>query len=116
MYGHYITIDSENRIIDGFTTAQRQPGEGDIYLHSGGPVFELFGKDPGRLLYTQVEGVKIWLYSYNNGRVRYRTKAELAEDMPKIAPVPTAEERLKSAEEDIKTLGDTLLVMLGVLD
>lgn len=116
MYDQYITIDSENRIIDGFTTAQRQPGDGDIYLHSGGPVFELFGKDAGRLLYTQVESVKIWLYSYTDGRVRYRTKAELVGDMPVIEPVPTADERLKSAEEDIKTLGDTLLVMLGVLD
>lgn len=113
MYEHYITIDAQSRIIDGFTTAQRSPGEGDIFLHEGGEIFELFGKDPNRMLFFFVEGVKVWQYAYEDNKPRNRTTAEIQADMPPIPHVPTPGERLDDAEADIQTLNDTILIMLG---
>lgn len=113
MWEHYITIDNENRIIDGFTTAQREPSEGDIYLHDGGAVFELFGRDPYRDLYVLIEEQPVWLYAYADGKTRYRTAEELAMDTPVVAPRPSSSQRLEDAAADIETLAMAMTVAFG---
>jgi len=113
MFDHYVSVDSQGRIIDGYTTAQHPPAEGDIYLHSGGPVFELFGKDPYRELALEVESGPLWLYLYEDDKPRHRTKAELAEDLPATNPPRSVDERLSDAEADVQTLTEVLNIMLG---
>lgn len=113
MYEHYITLDSEKRIIDGYTTAQHPPAESDIFLHSGGAVFELFGKDPYRELSLLTQNEPVWLYVYEEGKPRHRTKAELAADLPVTEPPRSVDERLSDAEADVQTLTEVLNIMLG---
>ena len=117
MANHYITIDEKNRIIDGFSDFYRQPEYGDILLRSdGGQEFELFGKDPNRHLWMStpnMQGVKVYLYAYDNGQTRYRTDEELNADIPPLPYTPTVEERLDTAEYNIETLDRVLIIMLG---
>ncbi len=113
MWEHYISIDAQGRIIDGYTTAQREPSEGDVYLHDGGAVFELFGRDPYRDLCVVIEGQPVWLYAYDESRVRYRTAEELAADTPAVAPRPSAFQRLEDAEADIETLAMAMAIAFG---
>lgn len=113
MYEHYITLDDKKRIIDGYTTAQHPPAEGDIFLHSGGEVFELFGKDPYRELSLLTKDGPVWLYIYEEGKPRHRTKAELAADLPVMKPPRGVDERLSDAEADVQTLAEVIKIMLG---
>lgn len=114
MYSHYIKIDEKSRIIDGFTTAQHAPDEGDIKLKdSPNPNFELFDKMPFIPLSINSAGGALWLYLYENGKVRSRTKAELREDLPPRPPKEPADKRLDDAEADIKTLSATVLIIMG---
>lgn len=117
MANHYITLDAQNRIIDGFSDTYRAPAETDILLRSdAGDEFELFGKDPNRRLWMStpsMQGAKVYLYAYENGAPRYRTQDEINADLPALPDTPTPEERLCDAEADIQTLNDTILIMLG---
>lgn len=113
MYEHYISIDSAQRIVDGFTTAQKRPTEEDIFLRRGGERFELFGKDPNRELCMRVQGENVWLYAWDGFAPRHRSKQELAADMPPSPPQPTDRERLESLEADTATLAEALKIAFG---
>lgn len=113
MYKHYISIDNRGRIIDGFTTAQREPHAEDIFLHEGGAVFELFGKDPGRDLFVPANGIEVPLYAYEGEKPRYRSTAELKADIPDVTPPPSTAQRLEDAEADIETLAMAMTVAFG---
>ena len=114
MAKHYITVDEENRIIDGFSDFYRQPKEGDILLRSdGGQEFELFGKDPNRQLWLLTQGVKVFFYAYENGQPRYRSEEEFNADLPPLPHIPSVEERLETAEYNIETLDRVLIIMMG---
>lgn len=113
MADHYITIDAQGRIVAGFTTADHMPGADDIFLHAGGDNFTLFGRGI-RPLSLDTERGSVWLYAYEGGRVRYRTKEEIAADLPPIEPERPIAERLADTEADIATLVDAINILLGV--
>lgn len=113
MYEHYIRIDEQNRIIDAFTTAQRLPEKGDIYLHDGGPEVEIFPRQPGQPLALKNQGTIVWLMVYENGKARNRTKAELEADIPPLPEAPDTGTRLADAEADIAALASVLEILLG---
>lgn len=114
MANHYITIDTKNRIVDGFSDASRAPAETDILLReNAGDVFELFGKDPGRQLWLLTQGVKVFFYAYENGQPRYRSEEEFNADLPPLPHIPSVEERLETAEYNIETLDRVLIIMMG---
>ena len=106
----YITVDEQNRIIDGFSDAFRQPSDTDICINDrGGYQFRLFpGGEENPCLYDW--GHMIPLYKYENGEVIRRTEEEIAADIaaiPVVEPEPTETERNRA---DI----DYLAVMMGV--
>ena len=113
-YDHYIRTDDENRIVDGFSTAERLPEDGDVYLHSSVESrFELY---PGQIappLSFTVQGQRIYDYAYEHGQPRRRSKAELEADMPPVTPVPDTSTRLADAEADIAALASVLDMLLG---
>lgn len=98
---HYITVDAENRITNGFSDAFRQPTEADICINEeGGYQFRLLYLvyDPSyELLYHHHESVEnpplfdfkdmIPLYKYEGGYVRLRTEEEIEADRAEL-PVP----------------------------
>ena len=113
MYEHYISVDSAQRIVDGFTTAQKRPTVEDIFLRRGGERFELFGKNPNRELCMRVQGETVWLYAWDGFAPRHRSKRELAEDMPQTEAPPTDRERIASLEADTATLAEALMIAFG---
>lgn len=114
MYDHYIRIDEQDRIVDGFSTAERAPEAGDIYLHSSEESrFELY---PGQIappLYFAVQGQRIYDYKYEHGQPCRRSKVELEADMPPVPPAPDTGTRLAAAETDIATLAEAMWIILG---
>ena len=101
---HYISIDSNKNITDGFSTAFRQPVGSDILINDmGGYQFRLFpdGEENPQLL--SLQGVP--LYHWNGARVQPRTAEEIAAEAPlPTAPVPTLAERVAICEDAIKEL------------
>ena len=99
---HYVTVDAQNRIINGFSDAFRQPSETDICINEqGGYQFRLFPDgEENPMLFNEND---IPLYAYENGAVRVRTQDEIDADIaaiPEPEITPTAEERLVSLEEE----------------
>ena len=105
---HYITVDAENRITNGFSDAFYQPTEADICINEkGGYQFRLLVKfvdDKGveHILRTEenpalhnFDGTP--LYKWDGVNVLYRTEEEIEADRP-AEPVkePTAEELLNA--------------------
>lgn len=117
MYSHYIRTDSANRITYGFSTFHEQPGEGDILLRdNGGEEFELYGKDFNRPLsfVPTCGGREIYLYKYENGKVKNRTVEELKEDIPEIPPGKTLSERVTENENSIESIDTVINALLGI--
>jgi hypothetical protein len=104
---HYITVDEQNRIVDGFSDAFRQPSETDILLTDKGgyqfrlhylvydPTYELTWhhrvSEENPALYDW-NGM-IPLYKYEGGYVKRRTEEEIEADraaLPK-PETPTTE-------------------------
>ena len=76
---HYIRIDNNNYIIDGFSDAFRQPTENDICINEQGSYqFRLFpnGEENPPLF----EGFGIPLYEWNGSEVVCRAKSDLELD------------------------------------
>lgn len=117
-YEHYIRIDDVGRIIDGFSTFDRQPTEGDILLRSdGGQIFDIRGDGFWRPLWfcpPAFNGLKVYEYAWMNESVRIRTNSEIDADMPPLPPVPSVEEQLQANTEDIETLAEVINIILGV--
>lgn len=84
---HYITVDAENRITNGFSDAFRQPTEADICINEeGGYQFRLCpGGEENPVLFDW-DGM-IPLYKYTDGEVVIRTEEEIEADRAEL-PVP----------------------------
>lgn len=89
---HYITVDEQGRIVDGFSDAFRNPSDTDICIDDkGGYQFRLFpnGEENPQLHEWRY---MIPMYKWENDAVTERTEAEIEADiaaLPKPMP-PTA--------------------------
>lgn len=92
---HYITLDKQRRIVDGFSDAFRQPADTDICINEqGGYQFRLYpdGAENPALFEREIP-----LYKYEDGEIVRRTAEELEADRAaKPAPEPTADELINA--------------------
>lgn len=93
---HYIRLDTQNRIIKGFSDAFELPVDDDICINEqGGRHFELFGVVNPPLMNMQ----GIYIYKYVDGAVMERTAEEIQGDINNLPkPKPTDVERLAALE------------------
>jgi len=96
---HYITIDEQNRIVDGFSDAFRQPSDTDICINEqGGYQFRLFhGGEENPALFEREHMIP--LYAYIDGEIVKRTMEEVEADRTAITkpePEPTADELINA--------------------
>lgn len=84
---HYITVDAESRITNGFSDAFRQSTEADICINEqGGYQFRLFpGGEENPSLYD-LDGM-IPLYKWDGAQIIQRTEEEIEADRAAL-PVP----------------------------
>ena len=98
---HFIRIDTESRIIAGFSDAFQQPQDGDILLHEAGYQFRLFpGGEENQPLFTDDA---IPLYRYDNGVIP-RTEQEIQADrdaLPKPEEQPDYNEFVRGMYEEM---------------
>lgn len=114
MANHYITIDGQNRIIDGFSDSFKTPAATDILIReNAGENFELFGKDPGRPLSFDTQGEKIWKYKWTGESIEHRSMEEINADLPPLPYMPTVEEQVAANTYDIRTLDMAMQILLG---
>lgn len=105
---HYITVDN-GRIVEGFSTAFRQPQDNDICINEqGGTLFRLFpgGEENPPLIDRPT---RCHLYRYENGQIRKATDAELAAELAEIEAnrppaKPTADEVNSQAIAELSIL------------
>lgn len=85
---HYITIDEQNRIINGFSDAFRQPTDTDICINGQGSYqFCLFpGSEENPCLFEREHMIP--LYKYEDGEVVERSEEEIKADRPGPLPEP----------------------------
>ena len=103
---HYICIDEQNRIIDGFSDAFREPTETDICINEQGSYqFRLFpGGEENPSLYNP-DGIP--LYQWVDGQVLLRTPEEIQEDkaaQEPILPQTPIDQRIAAVEDAITAL------------
>lgn len=114
MANHYITLDEQNRIIDGFSDSFKYPATGDILIReNAGDAFELFGKDPGRPLSFLSQGKEVWKYKWTGSAIEQRSTTEIAADLSPLPDVPTVEEQVAANTYDIETLNMAIQILLG---
>ena len=97
---HYIAVDEQNRIVNGFSDAFRQPAEDDICINEqGGHQFRLFqGGEENPALYT-MDGIP--RYRWDGTQAVLRDEAELEADRAALpTPPPTTEEILLELAAD----------------
>lgn len=85
---HYIAVDGENRVTDGFSDAFRRPDKENVCINErGGYQFRLFpqGEENPRLL----DEYGIPLYKWDSSTVIHRTEEEIEADR---AELPEPEE------------------------
>lgn len=99
---HYVTLDEQNRIINGFSDAFRQPSETDICINEqGGYQFRLFPNGEENPMLLNENGIS--LYEYNEG-VFARSKEDIAADeaeLPVPDVVPSVNEKMAALEEQL---------------
>jgi hypothetical protein len=104
MAKHYVRIDSQNRIIKGFSADFEQPQDTDICINAdGGRQFELNGVINPSLINRN----EVWLYKYVDGTVSQRSAEEVQSEIDAInnAPKePTDKARLDAVEAAISAL------------
>ena len=109
---HYITIDENNLIIDGFSDAFKQPKETDICINEqGGYQFRLYPNGEENPMLFEFEHT-IPLYKYENKEVIRRTDKEIEEAIAAIpVPVPTPSQidRVEAQATYTAMMTDTLL-------
>ena len=95
---HYITVDEQSRIVDGFSDAFHQPSETDILLtDKGGYQFRLFpGGEENPSLFEWDSMIP--LYKWEDGEVVRRTEEEIEADRAEI-PVPEPEVEISVWDE-----------------
>ena len=110
---HYITVDDQGRITDGWSDGPHRDDkstEGAICINEkGGYQFRLIingvETEENPPLFT-MDGIP--LYKYEGGKVVERTEAEIEEDRAQIPPPPPSE--LEKLRADV----DFIAVMQGV--
>ena len=107
---HYISMDEQSRIVDGFSDAFRQPSDNDICINEqGGYQFRLFpGGEENPILF---EEHMIPLYKYN-GAVAERSAQEIAADLaaiPEPADLPSQLDMIEAQVVYTAMMTDTLL-------
>lgn len=106
---HYISVDTKNRILAGFSDAFNKPKDDDICINEqGGALFRLFSDGLENPPLTDI-ATRCHLYRYENGQVRKATDAELAAELAEIEdnrpPVqPTADEVNSQAIAELSIL------------
>lgn len=91
-YKHYIRIDGESRIVDGFSDYYREPQEGDIQItENEDKEFRLLGTYKNISLFFKPIAAEtpVYLYKYVDGQIKERTQEELDADYPQLFPEPT---------------------------
>lgn len=106
---HYITVDAQGRIVDGFSDAFREPGANDICINEqGGYQFRLFGGGTENPVLRNENGIS--LYKYEGGAVVRRSADEIDADIAALPePAPTADERRDAQIFYTAMMTDTLL-------
>lgn len=98
---HFISVDEQGRIIDGFSDAFRNPSDTDICINGqGGYQFRLFPdgeENPFLLERTYM----IPLYKWENETVKARTEAEIEAD---IAAIPKPDPDVISDSEALRII------------
>ena len=116
-YEHYIRVDDQSRIVDGFSTYSRQPEEGDILLRAeGGEVFDILEDGVDRPLWFSPPAYpdgKIYRFAWTGEQVRMRSGEEWASDVPPVPPAPDTGTRIADAEADIAVLLKAINIMTG---
>jgi len=98
-YKHYIRVDTEGRIIKGFSNAFEQPVDGDICIdEQGGMHFKMLG-----IVNPNLENVKhIYIYKYTDDYISERTPGEIAADVAASpTPPPTLGELVQALTEAV---------------
>ena len=92
---HYITVDEQSRIVDGFSDAFRQASDTDLCINEqGGYQFRLFPNGVENPCLFDWDGM-IPLYAYIDDKVVKRTEEEIEADrtaIPAVEEQPTAQE------------------------
>lgn len=102
---HYIRLDSECRIIKGFSDVFEQPIGGDICINEQcGRHFEMMGVI--NLPLIDMQGV--YLYKYVNGAVAERTVEEIQGDINAIVTPVSEAELLKAQVQALTAQNDFL--------
>lgn len=109
---HYISIDDQNRITNGFSDAFRQPTDTDICINEqGGYQFRLFpGGEENPNLFDWEHMIP--LYKYEDGQVVKRTTEEIEADIaaiPVVEPQPTQLDKVEAQSTYTAMMTDTLL-------
>lgn len=103
---HYIAIDTNGRIIKGFSDAFEQPIDGDICINEqGGRHFEMLGVVNPPL--TEETGV--YQYKYVDGIVSERTTEEIQGDIANIPTVLSEQEQTNMAIAELTMMVASLL-------
>ena len=104
-YKHYIRLDTENRIIKGFSDAFEQPIDGDICINEQGDMhFKMLGFINPNLENEQ----NIYIYKYASGSISERTADEIQADINAIV-TPVSEAELLKAQVQALTERDEFL-------
>lgn len=105
---HYVSIDAQNRVINGFSDAFEAPREDSICISDqGGYQFRLFVDGEENPSLTDSVGAHLWYWE--NGSVRAATEAELEAERAEIAanappPMPSDAQRLATLEAELNAL------------
>ena len=109
---HYITVDEQNRIVNGFSDAFSSPIETDICINEqGGYQFRLFPDGEENPYLFNFEYM-IPLYKYENEEVMLRTEEEIEADIaaiPEPEAVPTQLDIVEAQALYTAMMTDTLL-------
>lgn len=108
---HYITVDDQGRITDGFSDAFRKPAESDICINErGGYQFRLDSDRTENPMLCEKHGIP--LYKYENGRIIMRSMEEIDADlfaMTQQEETPSQLDRVEAQVFYTAMMTDTLL-------
>ena len=106
---HYIIIDEQNRIVNGFSDAFRQPTDTDICINEqGGYQFRLFHGGEENPALFEMDGIP--RYRWDGSASVLRTEEELEADRANIPePAPTQLDRVEAQVTYTAMVTDTLL-------
>lgn len=106
---HYITVDEQNRIVNGFSDAFRQSTDTDICINEqGGYQFRLSPGGEENPPLHEFEHM-IPLYKYENGKVVERTEEEIAKDLAALpVPEPTWNEQMEEHVAELEAINAEL--------